>query len=295
MASCSRIIGLVRKSVKLNSITRLSINKFRGFHTTRIMSEEQIEELKNNPYYAKYADKIAKLQNTSPEEFLGRLSAHEERKTAGATTTKENQRDFSFPGRAVSSSTEGSGHTSKSLDKVMKLELLQDKTTEQIAEIWTTHFMNKENKICAVIPTETYNTMQKRWKEFNTFLFPVPRKNGYEFVMVQFIGNEAHFTTLINFQAHKENAPECLNMIHYTELSQDKGIVLMVGEFDKDTLGEGESHLLAIQTLQYYGGADDKKLNHLHRFSYDIEEFNHLDLIAQLEVDFPESVASPPA
>ena len=26
------------------------------------MSEEQIEELKKNPYYAKYADKIAKLQ-----------------------------------------------------------------------------------------------------------------------------------------------------------------------------------------------------------------------------------------
>merc|ERR1712200_102206 len=79
-----------------------------------------------------------------------------------------------------------------------------------------------ENKICAVIPTETFNTMQQRWKEFNTFLFPVPRKNGYEFVMVQFMGNEAHFTTLINYQAHKENAPECLNMIHYTESSQDK-------------------------------------------------------------------------
>ena len=26
------------------------------------MSEEQVEELKKNPYYAKYADKIAQLQ-----------------------------------------------------------------------------------------------------------------------------------------------------------------------------------------------------------------------------------------
>ena len=37
-------------------------------------------------------------------------------------------------------------------------------------------------------------------------------------------------------KAHKENAPECLGMVHYTELMEDKGIVLMVGEYDKDTL-----------------------------------------------------------
>jgi ATP synthase F1 complex assembly factor 1 len=33
------------------------------------------------------------------------------------------------------------------------------------------------------------------------FLFPLPRKNGYEFVLMQFSNNEAHFTTLINYQA----------------------------------------------------------------------------------------------
>jgi len=280
MASCSRIIGLVRKSVKLNSIARLSISKFRGFHTTNIMSEEQIEELKKNPYYAKYADKIAKLQNTSPEEFLSRLSAHEERKTAATSITKENQRDFSFPGRAVSSAG-GSGHTSKSLDKVLKLELLQDKTPEQIAEIWTTHFMNKENKICAVIPTETFNTMQQRWKEFNTFLFPVPRKNGYEFVMVQFMGNEAHFTTLINYQAHKENAPECLNMIHYTEFSQDKGIVLMVGEYDKDTLDAREAKCLADQVEIYYSNPNQSRQEILEKFSKNPAFFDPNDLVKE--------------
>ena len=53
---------------------------------------------------------------------------------------------------------------------------------------------------------------------------------------VQFLGQEAHFTSLINYQAHKENAPECLNMMHYTELAESKGVVLMVGEYDKDIL-----------------------------------------------------------
>ena len=77
---------------------------------------------------------------------------------------------------------------------------------------------------------------QERFQQFNTFLFPLPRDQGYEFFVVQFLGQEAHFTSLINYQAHKENAPECLNMMHYTELAESKGVVLMVGEYDKDIL-----------------------------------------------------------
>lgn len=68
------------------------------------------------------------------------------------------------------------------------------------------------------------------------FLFPLPRQQGYEFIIVQFAGNEAHFTTLINYQAYQANAPECLTIVHYPELAEDKGVVLMVGEFDKNVI-----------------------------------------------------------
>lgn len=37
-------------------------------------AQEVVETLKEkNPYFEKYADKIAKLQKTSPEEFLQRV------------------------------------------------------------------------------------------------------------------------------------------------------------------------------------------------------------------------------
>lgn len=35
--------------------------------------EEAVDELKKNPYFEKYASKIANLQQTSPEEFLSRI------------------------------------------------------------------------------------------------------------------------------------------------------------------------------------------------------------------------------
>lgn len=37
-------------------------------------AQEALEKIKEkNPYFDKYADKIAKLQQTSPEEFLARV------------------------------------------------------------------------------------------------------------------------------------------------------------------------------------------------------------------------------
>lgn len=39
-----------------------------------LRAEEALEKLKEkNPYYEKYAEKIAKLQQTSPDEFLERV------------------------------------------------------------------------------------------------------------------------------------------------------------------------------------------------------------------------------
>lgn len=49
----------------------------RSFYTSAIKMEEAIEKLQKNPYYEKYANRIAQLQRTSPEEFMTRMeSAH---------------------------------------------------------------------------------------------------------------------------------------------------------------------------------------------------------------------------
>ena len=102
----------------------------------------------------------------------------------------------------------------KTLEKVMKVELLEDKTAEEVAAIWTEFWCHKD-AVSAAIPAAVYKEMKERFDKFNTFLFPLPRDKvkefyikssslsppqGYEFVMVQLQGNQAHFSTLINFQ-----------------------------------------------------------------------------------------------
>lgn len=47
--------------------------------TSRARLEKVLEELQRNPYYDKYSQKIAKLQKTSPEEFLQRVEQQEKK------------------------------------------------------------------------------------------------------------------------------------------------------------------------------------------------------------------------
>ena len=115
------------------------------------------------------------------------------------------------------------------------MDLLRDKSKEEISDIWRQYHVDKDC-VSAVIPAEMYARMKERFQKHKTFLFPLPRKQGYEFIVVQFDGNEAHFATLINYQAFGANAPECLSLVHYPELADDKGIVLMVGEYDTNML-----------------------------------------------------------
>ena len=115
------------------------------------------------------------------------------------------------------------------------MDLLKDKSKEEISDIWRQYHADKDC-VSAVIPDEMYARMKERFEKYKTFLFPLPRKQGYEFIVVQFEGNEAHFATLINYQAYGANAPECLTLVHYPELADGKGIVLMVGEYDTNML-----------------------------------------------------------
>ena len=60
------------------------------------------------------------------------------------------------------------------------------------------------------------------------FVYPVPRDEGYEFMFGQFSGHRCHFTSLINYQQHQENAPVSLTLTHYTDLQKSKGGVSLI-------------------------------------------------------------------
>ncbi|XP_062124268.1 ATP synthase mitochondrial F1 complex assembly factor 1 [Drosophila sulfurigaster albostrigata] len=242
-------------------------------------AKEAVEQLKeSNPYYSKYADKIAKMQQTSAEEFLDRI----ERVVNPIKDGQSQARSYSEllnPKRKLSKDDGELPH--KKLSDIMKLELLEDKNAEEISKIWLEYHKTKD-VLAATLTKAQYETLTSRAKEHPIFLLPLPRSEGFEFIMLQFAANTVHFTPLLAYQVHHENAPECLTLVHYTEV-EDKGIVLMRGEYDSKVLTAQEAQCLANELQMFYYKTDESKLKLLETFTKRPDEFKHMDLIKEVE------------
>lgn len=236
----------------------------------------------SNPYFDKYARKIAAVQQSSPEEFLAKLEKVEKEASKPKFGPTEQARDYSglLNPKAPLAKKPQEDAAHKQLGDIMKLDLIEQRSAEEIQQIWLQYHQGKE-VICATIPLEQYDLMMERAKKYPVFILPIPRSQGYEFMMLQFFANTIHFTPLINYQVHKENAPECLNITLYTEL-RSKGLVLMRGEYDTKVINAQEAQCLANQLQMYYSQQSESKVGLLETFTYKPAQFKHMDVIEEL-------------
>jgi len=264
----------------LSRLVRLRGAASRLVHTSPQMAEEFVEKLKQeNPYYSKYAGKISKLQEVSAEELERRVELKNRKDKVERDVAASSSFSATQPKAAA---TAPAAVRTKMLDDVIKLDLIRDKSSEEIGRIWTQFFQTKDS-VSAIIPADQYREIADNAQKYPTFLFPLPREQGYEFVVAQCAGTEVHFTPLINYQAYKENAPECMTMVHYTELAEDKGIVLMTSEYDKSIINAREAQCLANELQLYYCRPDERRRHLLEQFTTRPDQFRYQDLVTVLE------------
>ena len=118
----------------------------------------------------------------------------------------------------------------------------------------------------------------------------MPRQEGYEFIMAQWLNNECHLTPLINYQAHGENAPGVMTVVYFDELAESKKCVLEMVEYDTKSLKKEEAKFLLNQVKLYYSNADENyeksnKYKILSCFNRTPASFKHMDLIDELKSD----------
>lgn len=273
------VLGTVRASSRLRTLfSRFSHTRY--IMTSAARAEKAVEELKENPYFEKYAEKIAKLQKTSPEELLKRL---EKKEVKQEQDRKAAERQYSQLLNPKKETDKERNINSESLDDYMKVETVKNKSADEIKEIWLKYHIQKECNIAASVPRKDFEEFRRKSEIYPTFLFALPRSQGYEFIMSQIQNDCVHFTPLLYFQVHKENAPECLTIKHYTEFMEDKGIILMKGEFDSKVINSKEALCLANQLQLYYFQNDESKNKLLEVFSKKPDEFKHMDLIKEIE------------
>lgn len=87
----------------------------------------------------------------------------------------------------------------KKLNDIMKIELIQDKSADEIKKIWFEYHKTKD-VLAATLTVEQYESLMERAKKYPIFLLPLPRSEGFEFIMLQFASNTVHFTPLLAYQ-----------------------------------------------------------------------------------------------
>uniref|UniRef100_A0A3P8ULF1 ATP synthase mitochondrial F1 complex assembly factor 1 n=1 Tax=Cynoglossus semilaevis TaxID=244447 RepID=A0A3P8ULF1_CYNSE len=239
----------------------------------RAFSVRKEPELEENPFYNKYQDKIQKLRSSKPQEYKVRLENRHDAKKEVLGNSKQaefvrimEQELEKRDKMATEDGTSGGFTRNKTLSSIFNLELIQDKTGEEIAELWMKYYSTKDT-ISAVIP----------------FLYALPQKEGYEFFLGQWSGNELHLTSLINVQTLGENAPSQLILYHYPELKDNKGVVFMTAEMDPKFIVSLSQSVSFLRQHLFYGTQRQETFQLVETFNHQPADFKHMMVIAELE------------
>ncbi|RKO97057.1 hypothetical protein CXG81DRAFT_9414 [Caulochytrium protostelioides] len=120
--------------------------------------------------------------------------------------------------------------TTPTLSTVMNVEKLGPLTAEQVGALWNGYHARKALSLSGVMPSDFWARLAARAARCPTFVLPLPRDGGWEFVLMEWQGRVLSFTPLVEYKAHGAAARPHLVVTHFTELAQDKGLVLMAGE-----------------------------------------------------------------
>nr|XP_046247943.1 ATP synthase mitochondrial F1 complex assembly factor 1 [Scatophagus argus] len=255
----------------------------------RAFSVRKEPELEENPFYSKYQDKIQKLRSAKPQEYKARLEKRHEAKREVLGHSKQaefvrlmeqelEKRDKTAAGDGAS----GGFTKNKTLGSILNMEMIRDKTGEEIAELWMKYYSTKDT-VSAVIPKQIYELIFSRSQSCQMFLYALPQQEGYEFFVGQWCGHELHFTSLINVQTLGENAPSQLILYHYPDLKEEKGVVLMTAEMDPKFITVHQAQCLANQVQLFYGTQRQETYRLVETFNHQPADFKHMSVIAELE------------
>eukprot|EP01061_Rhynchopus_euleeides_P027368 TRINITY_DN44525_c0_g1_i1.p1 TRINITY_DN44525_c0_g1~~TRINITY_DN44525_c0_g1_i1.p1 ORF type:complete len:240 (+),score=125.87 TRINITY_DN44525_c0_g1_i1:141-860(+) len=171
----------------------------------------------------------------------------------------------------------------KSLDQIMKLELLQTLSSAQIMNMWITHHQLVMQYWGRVISAEAHNVLHQRLKENPYFVIPVFRDKGLFNVVTNFQTGEDDMilcSPLGEWQKLQDAATVHMTIQFFTELKQSKGIVLVRCEIRDNHLTKQDCMFVTHCLMKYYTMPQNFK--HVETFNKDPNQFNYHNYLKQM-------------
>lgn len=171
----------------------------------------------------------------------------------------------------------------KDLDEVMKLDALQDKTAEEVREIWMQHHSDpKGGRVASVMSGEEYTALTTRAKSSPIFVLPLIKPNGgFLTLLWQWQQPFLLFTTLDEYKRFNTGAPPHLTLTFYSELASSKNLVLVRGDIINDkVINTAEANTLMELTRAFYADAPSYMM--VHNFNHEPAKFDFQTLLKEL-------------
>ncbi|KAM6172329.1 ATP synthase mitochondrial F1 complex assembly factor 1 isoform 2-T2 [Erethizon dorsatum] len=121
-------------------------------------------ELEANPFYHRYRDKIQQLRRSDPAAFQSRLEKRNEfqKQPVGYSRQGDFIKCVEQKTDALEKQRMSKGFTKdKTLSSIFNIEMVKDKTAEEIKQIWQQYFAAKDT-VYAVIPKEKFDLIWNR-------------------------------------------------------------------------------------------------------------------------------------
>ena len=140
----------------------------------------------------------------------------------------------------------------RTLDEVVKIDLLQEETPDRVRDIWDEYHLTKEDVVGQAWTADEYSAFTNTARDAPMFVFPIQRSDG-QFVMLSQV-QEKHclLTFLDEYKLDPLGAAPWMSVTFYDDLAEDKGLVLVRGDVSVPKLTRPEGlHLIQLLKTFY--------------------------------------------
>ena len=175
----------------------------------------------------------------------------------------------------------------RTLDEVVKIDLLETETPARVREIWDEYHLTKEDVVGQAWTRDEYGAFTEAAREAPMFVFPVRRDEG-EFVMLSQV-QEKHciLTFLDEYKLDPLGAAPWMSVTFYDDLAEDKELVLVRGDVSVPKLTRPEG-LHLIQLLKAFYLEQPDMVDCFNNRAAEFDVMAHLSSCPQL--DQPKAV-----
>lgn len=179
-------------------------------------------------------------------------------------------------------------------------------TISEISNLWTIYHKSKFSYGSSLTGTN-YNKLKEALAKYprvnnpiniefllfiRQFLFPIKRPEGYEFYYMERQHHTIYFTSLIEYKQKLESASPYYSFVFYTELCEEKDLVLLKCEFGTskekanmdDLLLDFSMASLLLKLIEHFYLLSDSAKKLVDKFHLDPDSFDHNELLKEAKI-----------